>query len=104
VRQIERVHEQLTDMLARETNYENEATCLERMAANFAADPDVLFPHVYRELSSDKVLTMSFMEGVKISRKDELAELGLDPYDVADKLIKLFYKQLFLDRFFHADP
>jgi predicted unusual protein kinase regulating ubiquinone biosynthesis (AarF/ABC1/UbiB family) len=104
VRQIERVHEQLTDMLARETNYENEAACLERMAANFAADPDVLFPRVFHELSSDKVLTMSFMEGVKISRKEALAELGLDPYDVADKLIKLFYKQLFLDRFFHADP
>lgn len=104
VRQIERVHEQLTDMLARETNYENEAACLERMKANFADDPDVLFPEVYRELSSDEVLTMSFMEGPKISKFEALAELGLDPYDVADKLIKVFYKQLFLDRFFHADP
>ncbi|MEO8700487.1 MAG: AarF/UbiB family protein, partial [Kofleriaceae bacterium] len=27
-----------------------------------------------------------------------------DPYDVATKLTKVFYKQLFLDRFFHADP
>jgi ubiquinone biosynthesis protein len=50
------------------------------------------------------VLTMSFMDGVKISKKDALSTLGLDPYAVATKLTQVFYKQLFLDRFFHADP
>jgi predicted unusual protein kinase regulating ubiquinone biosynthesis (AarF/ABC1/UbiB family) len=104
IQQIERVHEQLQDMLSRETHYLNEAKCLERMKANFADDPDVLFPTVYPELSSDTVLTMSFMEGVKISRKDELERLGLHPDIVATKLVKVFYKQLFVDRFFHADP
>jgi predicted unusual protein kinase regulating ubiquinone biosynthesis (AarF/ABC1/UbiB family) len=47
---------------------------------------------------------MSFMDGVKISNKGALAGLALDPSDVATKLIKVFYKQLFVDRFFHADP
>jgi len=104
IRQIDRVHEQLTDMLTRETNYVHEAACLERMAKNFEDDPDILFPTVHHELSSDKVLTMSFMEGIKISRKAELEEAGLSPEEAADKLIKAFYKQLFVDRFFHADP
>jgi predicted unusual protein kinase regulating ubiquinone biosynthesis (AarF/ABC1/UbiB family) len=49
-------------------------------------------------------MTMTFMDGVKITKKDALATLGLDPYDVATKLVKVFYKQLFIDRFFHADP
>jgi ubiquinone biosynthesis protein len=104
VQQLERVHEQLTDMLHRETDYRNEARCLERMARNFADDPDVLFPRVYHDLSTDRVLTMSFMEGVKITRTGALAELGLDPYAVATKLVQVFYKQLFADKFFHADP
>ena len=104
VRQIERVHEQLEDMLVRETNLCHEADCLERMARNFADDPDVLFPAVLREYTSSSVLTMSFMEGVKISRTDELSELGLDPVAVATKLVQVFYKQLFIDKFFHADP
>ena len=104
VQQLERVHEQLTDMLRRETDYRNEARCLERMAANFASDPDVLFPRVFHELSSDRVLTMSFMDGVKITRLEALAELGLDREAVATRLIQAFYKQLFADRFFHADP
>jgi predicted unusual protein kinase regulating ubiquinone biosynthesis (AarF/ABC1/UbiB family) len=74
------------------------------MAKNFEGDPDVLFPTVYSEYTSHDVMTMSFMDGVKITKKDALATLGLDPYDVATKLIKVFYKQLFVDRFFHADP
>jgi ubiquinone biosynthesis protein len=104
LQQIERVHEQLADMLSRETDLANEARCITRMAANFAGDPDVVFPKVFPEHSSSTVMTMTFMDGVKISKRDALAQLKLDPYDVATKLIKVFYKQLFVDRFFHADP
>jgi predicted unusual protein kinase regulating ubiquinone biosynthesis (AarF/ABC1/UbiB family) len=104
VQQIERVHEQLADMLVRETDLENEAAMISRMAKNFDTDPDVLFPTVYPEWSSKTVLTMSFMDGVKITKKEALRKLDLDPYAVATKLIKVFYKQLFIDRFFHADP
>lgn len=104
IQQIDRVHAQLRDMLERETDLENEARCITRMAANFTADPDVLFPTVHPAWSRRTVLTMSFMDGVKISKKGALAELGLDPYAVATKLTQVFYKQLFLDRFFHADP
>lgn len=104
VQQIERVHDQLSDMLERETDLVNEAAMITRMAANFAGDPDVLFPSVFPAWSSRTVMTMSFMDGVKISNKDALTTLGLDPYSVATKLVKVFYKQLFVDRFFHADP
>jgi predicted unusual protein kinase regulating ubiquinone biosynthesis (AarF/ABC1/UbiB family) len=104
VQQIERVHEQLADMLERETDLQNEAAMIARMAKNFEGDPDVLFPTVYPEWTSRSVLTMTFMDGVKITKKDALRKLELDPYAVATKLIKVFYKQLFIDRFFHADP
>jgi ubiquinone biosynthesis protein len=104
IQQIDKVHAQLTDMLERETDLENEARCIERMGKNFANDPDVLFPTVHHEWSTKTVLTMSFMDGVKISKKDALDKLGLDPYAVATKLTQAFYKQLFIDKFFHADP
>lgn len=104
IQQIERVHHQLTDMLQRETNLAHEAKCLERMSKNFKDDSDVLFPELYPELSCTTVMTMSFMEGSKISKADEIIEMGLSPDDVATKLVEIFYKQLFFDRFFHADP
>jgi ubiquinone biosynthesis protein len=82
----------------------HEARCIEKMGKNFTGDPDVLFPKVYPEWTKTNVLTMTFMDGVKISRKTALAEIGLEPYAVATKLTEVFYKQLFLDKFFHADP
>jgi len=91
-------------MLHRETDLSNEAACLIRMSANFKDDPDVLFPEFFPELSSDRVMTMSFMEGIKITRSETLEEMGLTPLAVATKLVQVFYKQLFFDRFFHADP
>jgi ubiquinone biosynthesis protein len=104
IKQIERVHEQLTDMLSRETDLANEARCIAKMSAAFKDDPDVLFPTVHPEYSSTTVMTMSFMDGVKISKKDALSKLGLAPEAVATKLTQIFYKQLFVDKFFHADP
>ncbi len=104
VGQLDRFLEQLRDMLERETDFQNEAACIKRMSHNFRDDPDVLFPEVVDELSSRNVLTMSFMEGVKISNTTALAELGLEPNAVATKLVQTFYKSVFYDRFFHADP
>jgi len=104
VRALERIIDQLQDLLARETNYVHEAQCCERMAVNFAAEPDVLFPRIHWPLTCARVLTMTFMHGTKISRKDELVAQGIDPYAVAKRLVEAFYKQLFLDGFFQGDP
>src|SRR5262249_55636700 len=68
VAKIERVHEQLVDMLRRETDYLHEAACMERMAQNFAGDPGLAFPEVIHELTTKDVLTMTFMEGFKITK------------------------------------
>ncbi len=104
VRQLDRVHEQLKDMLERETDLAHEATCIERMAANFVDADDVVLPAVVNSWTCADVLTMSFMDGVKITRHEALDKLELDPVAVATKLIQVFYKQLFIDRYFHADP
>jgi ubiquinone biosynthesis protein len=103
-RNLERVHASLVDLLHRETDYIHEADCMDRMAGNFEGETDILFPKVVRELTTKDILTMSFMEGVKITRFDEFERLGINREIVATRLIQSFYKQLFADRFFHADP
>jgi ubiquinone biosynthesis protein len=101
---LETVHRSLVDLLRRETDYVHEAQCMEKMAKNFAAEPDIVFPEVVHELTTRDILTMSYMEGVKITRTDELDRLGIDRHALATRLVQSFYKQLFVDRFFHADP
>jgi predicted unusual protein kinase regulating ubiquinone biosynthesis (AarF/ABC1/UbiB family) len=104
VAKIERVHESLVDLLRRETDYLHEAACMERMAKNFADDDGVAVPEVVRDRTTRDVLTMTFMEGIKITRLDELRAAGVRPDGVALKLVQSFYKMLFVDRYFHADP
>ncbi|MCC6555286.1 MAG: AarF/ABC1/UbiB kinase family protein [Polyangiaceae bacterium] len=104
VARLERVHESLVDLLRRETDYLHEAACMERMAASFAGDAGLAFPEVIHELTTRDVLTMTFMEGIKITRLDELERAGVAPPEVALRLVQAFYKMLFVDRFFHADP
>ncbi|HJL03482.1 MAG TPA: AarF/UbiB family protein [Polyangiaceae bacterium LLY-WYZ-15_(1-7)] len=104
VQGIERVHSSLVDLLKRETDYTHEAACMTRMAANFADEEDILFPEVVEGASSTDVLTMTFMEGFKITSFEAMEEAGVDREAVAKRLVQSFYKQLFVDRFFHADP
>jgi predicted unusual protein kinase regulating ubiquinone biosynthesis (AarF/ABC1/UbiB family) len=101
---LEAVHRSLVDLLRRETDYLHEAQCMEKMARNFAGEPDIVFPEVVHELTTRDILTMSYMEGVKVTRLDELDRLGIDRRTLATRLVQSFYKQLFVDRFFHADP
>jgi predicted unusual protein kinase regulating ubiquinone biosynthesis (AarF/ABC1/UbiB family) len=101
---LEIVHRSLVDLLRRETDYLHEAACMERMAKNFADEPDILFPSVVHEWTTADILTMSFMDGVKITRLDEVDRMGLDRTRLATRLVQSFYKQLFVDRYFHADP
>jgi predicted unusual protein kinase regulating ubiquinone biosynthesis (AarF/ABC1/UbiB family) len=74
------------------------------MSANFAADDHILFPEVIADVTTRDVLTMTFMEGIKITHIDEIRERGVDLNKLAERLVKSFYKQVFVDRFFHADP
>lgn len=104
VQNIETVHAALVDLLRRETDYVHEANCMERMEANFAGEDDILFPKVFREISTADVLTMSFMEGFKITNLAEIDARGIDRRALATRLTECFYKQMFLHRFFHADP
>jgi predicted unusual protein kinase regulating ubiquinone biosynthesis (AarF/ABC1/UbiB family) len=104
VQNIEAVHESLVDLLRRETDYIHEAECMRRMSANFASDDHILFPEVIQEVTTKDVLTMTFMEGIKITRLDDIRDRGVDLHKLGERLVKSFYKQVFIDRFFHADP
>lgn len=104
VAKIERIHEALVDLLRRETDYLHEAACMERIAQNFAGDPGVAFPEVIHDFTTKDVLTMTFMEGVKITKLDVIERHGVARREVAVRLVTTFFKMLFVDRFFHADP
>lgn len=104
LRDLETVHAALVDLLARETDYLHEAACMKRALRNFAVRDDVLVPQVIDALTSKDVLTMTFMEGVKVSDAAALCAAGLDPSAVGKLILSSFLDQLFLHREFQSDP
>ena len=57
-------------------------------------------PSVYHELSSKRLLVLSFVDGVPLRETPDVPERK----DAARQLIESYYRQVLVDGFFHADP
>jgi len=90
--------------LEKEIDYTIEATSMERCARQFLDDPHVYIPKVYREVTTSRVLTAEFIEGIKISDIDRIESAGLDRKVITTRGADLILKQVFEHGFFHADP
>ncbi len=99
-----RVVEEFTHMLQKELDYTIEASHVERFAWQFASDPTIYIPLVYRNATTKRVLTMEYIEGIKASDIDRLEEAGLDRREIAQRGAKIIMHQIFVHGFFHADP
>ena len=87
----------------REIDFDYEADHAEIFSANFQDVPGVVFPDVYRELSTSDVLTMEYLDGMRPgpqavrelseAERQRVIDLG------ASAIIRMLYK----DGFFHAD-
>ena len=104
VGRVERVFEDLSAMLARETDYAHERANMARLRAIFAQRDDVVVPEVIPELTAGGVLTMSFEPGVKINDLEAQLAQGIDSESVAKLLVECYFTMLLEHRVFHADP
>ena len=90
--------------LFREIDYELEADNAERFAALFDDDPSIVIPAVERMLSSQKVLTTTWLDGVKLQERSVLEENQLDPTTLVKAGVIAGLRQLLEFGYFHADP
>jgi predicted unusual protein kinase regulating ubiquinone biosynthesis (AarF/ABC1/UbiB family) len=104
VRGLDAYYHQIKELLTQELDFELEAENIERIARNFTQDARVVFPTPLRELSTKRVLTITFVEGVKVSDVAALRSLGVDKKDVAKRLVQLYCQMIFVDGLYHADP
>lgn len=88
----------------RELSFLNEAVNLVRFQHNFADDPSIKVPELHRDLCTEKVLVMEYVEGIKVTDVDRYAEIGCDPQTVAEIGLRAIFRQIFEFGFFHGDP
>ena len=86
-----------------ELDYAREADQLERFAWQFEHEPGVRIPRVVREFSSQRILTMTYVPGIKLSQAEGLGA-DFDRPAAARQLGSNVLKQVFAFGYFHADP
>ncbi len=90
--------------ITRELDFTREATHIERTRNNFKDDETIYIPKVYKEFTTKKILSLEFIDGIKVSNIDDLLDTGKNPSTVTKRIIELVLKQIFVHGFFHADP
>ncbi len=93
----------LSEIVKNELNLRYEAACADKLRENCKNDSGIVIPKVYWDLTAQRVLTTEWVEGVSITKKNELAMAGHDLREISKKLAITFFNQAYRDGFFHAD-
>ena len=61
-------------------------------------------PTVIEELTTERIFTMTYVDGCSVSKKDQLADQGIDPLQAGRDIVESYVHQVFDTGIFHADP
>ncbi len=87
-----------------ELDFGREAAAIADLRTSLSDRGDAVVPEVVEELTTERLLVMELMEGVKVSDREALLEAGIEPREVAELLNDLYADQLFARNILHADP
>jgi predicted unusual protein kinase regulating ubiquinone biosynthesis (AarF/ABC1/UbiB family) len=108
VADLMQVYQELREALLGEMDYVREGRAAEEIALNLARDPEVasrvLIPTIRWGTTTRRVLTMQFLEGVRINDRAALAAQGRDLSNLVLWTSRAFLHMMFRDGFFHCDP
>ncbi len=90
--------------IRKELRFTVEASNMARFQQNFKLNSDIYVPDWYPEFTTDRVLCMEYIDGIKITDLQALKAIGMTGPELAIKGINLYHEQVFEYGFFHADP
>lgn len=97
------VVDMLESSVAMEMDLRLEAAAASELAQNCANDKGVVIPGVFWQLTSARILTMEWVEGISIHHREALHAAGHNIDKIVERLAVSFFNQAFRDGFFHAD-
>ena len=100
---LSNVADQFREAIREETDYAREARSVMEIRENLRDEP-VVVPEVVEELSTDRVITMEYVEGTKITDVQTLRARGINPTRVVRDLQRAYIQMVLEDGVFHADP
>ena len=96
------------ESILKELDFINESINVQRFYNNInndtGKDQFACTPMVYQDYTTEKILALEFMSGIKINKILELEASGADVKLIGKRLATTYFKQIFEYGFFHADP
>lgn len=94
---------QFKQWTARELDLQREAASASELRENMIAEPGYYIPDIDWRRTARRVLTMEWLDGIKLNDREALIEAGQDCKTLAATLVRAFLRQAVVDGFFHAD-
>lgn len=98
------LYEEFSKIVRAELDYIQEGKNAERFRENFKDDERVIIPAVIWDYTKEKVLTLEFVGGIKITECDAVKASGIDCRETVNLLAEAYSKMIFIHGFFHGDP
>ena len=99
-----RIVNEFREWTEKELDFRLEARNAKRFEQNFKKSKTVHIPKVYDELTSEKVLTLEFIDGVELHRIKEIKKRKFDFNKIIKNGFDAIMTQVFVHGIFHADP
>lgn len=99
-----KIVEEFARTLEKEIDYTIEVSNIERFARQFLADDAIYVPKIFHEICTERILTMEYIDGIKVSEVERLQEQAYDLKKLAERGALSILQQIFVHGFFHADP
>lgn len=96
--------EEFAHALRDELNFLTEARSTEQLRENLSDEERVRVPRVHWSLTRRRVLTMEWIEGVRLDDSEALEAAGVNRRELANNFAEVMLRQIFYDGYFHADP
>jgi ubiquinone biosynthesis protein len=88
---------------ARELDLRREAASASELRENLVAESGFFVPAIDWSRTSRRVMTLEWIDGIKLTDREALVEAGHDLKALAAILVRAFLRQAVIDGFFHAD-
>ncbi|NES90202.1 AarF/ABC1/UbiB kinase family protein, partial [Okeania sp. SIO2B9] len=102
--ELDAIYYDFFKILYQEIDYVNEGKNADRFRENFKDYPEIIVPLVYWTYTTEKVITLEYLPGIKINDKVRLEACKINPKRINQIGVCCYLRQLLLDGFFQADP